>query len=342
MALGPPGTVTTVLGPVDPATLGATLMHEHILADVSLPAMRGVPAVEITFENRFAAAYRPETVPGNHRLDDVALMSDEVALYRAAGGGCVVDVSIEGIVPDPTGLAAISRATGVPIVLGCGWYVDDYVAEGDRSLSTDTMVDAMTDWLARGYRDTGVTPGIIGEIGCSWPLTPFERRSLIAGARVAAAHGLALTIHPGRDPSAPFEILEIAAREGLAPDRVVIGHIDRTIFDVATMLELARTGATLEFDFCGIETSRYWAGKADLPTDWMRIAHARALIDAGHGGQVLFSHDICTKGRLARFGGHGYGHILANMVPLMRERGFTSAEIDAILVDTPRRLLTRV
>jgi len=342
MALGPPGTVTTVLGPVDPASLGPVMMHEHVLADVTLPGMRGVPPVEISLANRFDAAYRPETVPGNHRFDDPALMADEVALYRAAGGGAIVDVSVEGLSPEPAGLAAIARATGVPIILGCGWYVDDYVSGADRALGIDDMAGAMTLWLAHGYRASGVCPGIVGEVGCSWPLTPFEKRSLIAGARVAAAHGLALTIHPGRDPRAPFEIVEIAAREGMPPDRIVIGHIDRTIFEPATMIALARTGAVLEFDFCGIETSRYWAGKADLPTDWMRLAHTRALIEAGHGGQVLLSHDICTKARLARFGGHGYGHILTNLVPLMRERGFTDAEIGTILIGTPRRLLTRV
>jgi phosphotriesterase-related protein len=42
------------------------------------------------------------------------------------------------------------------------------------------------------------------------------------------------------------------------------------------------------------------------------------------------------------FGGHGYGHIFANVVPLMRRRDFSEGEIQAILVDNPRRLLTVV
>ncbi|HWO03815.1 MAG TPA: aryldialkylphosphatase, partial [Methylomirabilota bacterium] len=42
------------------------------------------------------------------------------------------------------------------------------------------------------------------------------------------------------------------------------------------------------------------------------------------------------------WGGHGYGHIFANVVPMMRRRGFSEAEIQAILVDNPRRLLTLV
>lgn len=34
------------------------------------------------------------------------------------------------------------------------------------------------------------------------------------------------------------------------------------------------------------------------------------------------------------------GHIVANVVPTMRRRGFSEAEIQAIVVDNPRRLLT--
>jgi len=55
---------------------------------------------------------------------------------------------------------------------------------------------------------------------------------------------------------------------------------------------------------------------------------------------VVISHDICYRTRLVRWGGHGYGHIFENVVPMMRRRGFTDAEVQGILVDNPRRLLT--
>jgi phosphotriesterase-related protein len=54
------------------------------------------------------------------------------------------------------------------------------------------------------------------------------------------------------------------------------------------------------------------------------------------------SSDICERTRLCRYGGHGYAHILGNVVPLMRRRGFTEAELETILVRTPARLLTFV
>lgn len=50
--------------------------------------------------------------------------------------------------------------------------------------------------------------------------------------------------------------------------------------------------------------------------------------------------DIATKHRLVRYGGHGYGHILENIVPKMRRKGLSEDTIRAITVDNPARILT--
>ena len=57
-------------------------------------------------------------------------------------------------------------------------------------------------------------------------------------------------------------------------------------------------------------------------------------------GQVLMAHDICNKHRLTKYGGHGYAHILENVMPIMRRKGFLAGEIDQILVGNPARALT--
>jgi phosphotriesterase-related protein len=195
--------------------------------------------------------------------------------------------------------------------------------------------------LTVGARGTGIRCGIIGEIGCSWPLTPFERRSLAAGAKAQRATGAAITVHPGRYPEAPHEILDVLDEAGADLSRVIIDHMDRTYEgEDEQVVRLARRGCVVEYDFFGIETSKYWMGVADLPTDWMRLRAIRRLFDAGFGDRVVVSHDICTRSRLQTLGGHGYAHLLRNIVPLMRERGFVAHEIDALLIGTPRRLLT--
>jgi phosphotriesterase-related protein len=339
--LAPPGWVMTVTGAVPASAIGRTLMHEHLLCDITLPEMRGVPHRPVTLETHFSALYRPEQHPGNHVLDDVALAARELAPFRDAGGTHVVELTIDGIAPDPSGLRRIAEASGVGVVAGCGTYITPYLDAATLALDEDALSARIEAAVTTGIAGTDVRAGIIGEIGCSWPLHPFERRALTAAARVAARTGLALTVHPGRDEAALAEIVTIAAGEGLAPERLVLGHIDRTLFSLDAMIRIAELGAVLEFDFFGIETTRYWIASVDLPNDGARLRSIRGLIDAGFGERLLLSQDICTKARLASFGGHGYAHMLANVVPMMQARGFTEGEIATLLVETPRRLLAR-
>ena len=45
---------------------------------------------------------------------------------------------------------------------------------------------------------------------------------------------------------------------------------------------------------------------------------------------------------LCTYGGTGYGHVLRNVVPMMERKGMSAAEIDAILIDNPARILAMV
>ena len=63
------------------------------------------------------------------------------------------------------------------------------------------------------------------------------------------------------------------------------------------------------------------------------------MLGEGFGGQVVLSHDVCTKTQRRKYGGKGYAHILESIVPRMRARGFSAADIDAVLVDNPARAL---
>ena len=146
--------------------------------------------------------------------------------------------------------------------------------------------------------------GIIGEIGWSWPLHELERKVLVAAARAQAVTGAPISIHPGRHTAAPREILDILIANGARDERVIIGHLDRTLFELEDILRLAGARSGMEWDFFGIESSYYPFAPIELPNDGRRVELIRVLIDRGHGAQVTIAHDICTKTRLRRFGGH--------------------------------------
>jgi phosphotriesterase-related protein len=41
-----------------------------------------------------------------------------------------------------------------------------------------------------------------------------------------------------------------------------------------------------------------------------------------------------------QFGGHGYSHILLNVLPKMRIRGYTEQHINDMIINNPREWLT--
>ena len=95
------GKAQTVRGIVDPATLGPTLMHEHVLWDITPPrlAARNDFGPEITLENHWAYSYGEMLAPRNFQLHDVAVAIDEVRRLREVGGSTVVELSCGGLKP---------------------------------------------------------------------------------------------------------------------------------------------------------------------------------------------------------------------------------------------------
>lgn len=336
------GYVQTVLGPIAPADLGATLMHEHLLCDIRPPQWRadGMRGYDIPMEERFAIDYGEVHAPGNLILDQVELAIAELSRMRADGGRSVVDLSCGGLHPDPSGLAEVSRRTGVHIVMGCGWYVDEYQDPGNLARSVESFAEEMIGQLQGGAWGTTIRAGIIGEIGCQAPWTALERRVMEGAALAMQATGAALCVHPGRDPDQPQEVADFLRARGVDLSRVVMSHIDRTIFDDDRLFRLADSGIVLEFDLFGMETTFYKLSDIDMPNDGVRVATLGRLKSRGHLGQIAISQDICYRSRLTAMGGHGYGHVFRNVVPLMRRRGFTEDDVRRILVDTPARLLT--
>lgn len=339
------GRAQTVNGVVAPETLGATLLHEHVLVDIRPPAWKKLEQVgsKITLKNRFAIDYGEVIAPGNCVLVEPEVAVSELTQLYTSGGRTLVELSCGGLHPDPLGLQRASRQSGVAIVMGCGYYVEEYLDPSCATRSVDSFAHEIVDQVQVGAWGSDARAGIIGEIGCQAPWTDVEKRVMAAAVVAQRETGAAISVHPGRDPDQPQEVADFLRGEGADLTRVVISHIDRTIFDDERLFRLADTGVIIELDLFGMETSYYKLDeRVDMPNDAMRLTTLRKLIARGHLSQIAISHDICFRSRLCEFGGHGYGHIFRNVVPLMRRRGFSEPEIETILVRTPARLLTFV
>jgi predicted metal-dependent phosphotriesterase family hydrolase len=307
--------VQTVLGRIDPSDLGVTLPHEHTQCALW------------HIENRWD--YWQLT------RDEPVILA-ELERFREAGGRSLVDLTLPGIGRDPQWLSRIAEASGLNIVMGCGWYRTAYYpaeARIDRR-SVDDLADELVREIEEGVADSGVRPGIIGEIGTDKPwVSPAEERVHRAAARAARRTGLAITTHSVLSPVGLAQ-LRIFEEEGLDPGRVVIGHSDSyPVLD--HYLEIIGRGASIEFDFLGMmftAVERRGEGRiVDLLLE---------LLARGHADRLLLSQDVCNDAQLRRYGGRGYTYLADRFLPRLRDAGVSDADIDAMTIANPRRVLT--
>jgi phosphotriesterase-related protein len=307
--------VQTVLGPLEPAELGWVLPHEHTAI-----ALWHIPTRWDYWELR----------------RDEPVIVEELGAFSAAGGGSLVDLTLDGVGRDPAWLAAIARATGLHVVMGAGWYRGAHYPT--EALIDRRSVDALAEVIVRdaivGVGETGIRAGIIGEIGTDKPwLSAQEERVHRAAAQAARRTGLAITTHAVQS-TVGLDQLDVLEAEGADLSRVVIGHAD-SFPSLAYHLAIVERGATVEFDFLGMSFTpleRHGEGRI--------VDNLRELLSRGHVERILLSQDVCHDAQLKRYGGNGYTYLADTFLPRLRAAGVSDDEIDTITVDNPRRLLT--
>jgi phosphotriesterase-related protein len=298
--------VMTVRGPVAPEELGITLSHDHILVD-------GWGIRELY-----------EAI-----LDDEELAVEEVARYKAAGGGTICDPTNIGLARDPAALKRISERTGVHIVMGAGWYRErvypDYVLEE----LPDQLADRLVAELRDGVDGTGVRPGFIGEIGTErYHVTPAQERVFRAAGRAHRRTGVPIMTHTTHWGELALEQLDILGEEGVDPGSVIISHLgDRP--GIRHWLPIAERGAWLDIDNLG-----FVDGYAPLS---FRADNVAGLCAEGLAGQIMLSNDICELGQLTAYGGCGYENVIVNFLPMLRDRGVSEEDIHTMTVVNPAR-----
>lgn len=335
----------TVRGDVPVERVGHIQPHEHVLCDLAGASFQQGTVSQSDEPIRLDNYYE---IRRHHSRYDLILVDIEDAVaelssYAAQGGDAVVDATSIGLGRNPEGLVEVSTRTGVHIVMGCGYYHQDYYDNGDSAspagLSRTQLAEQMRRDIVDGVGEQRVRSGVIGEIGLSWPVHPVEQRVLEAAADAQRGTGAGLLVHPGRDDAAPLDAMRIVRDAGGDCSRVIMSHIDRTLFDLDSMLRLADTGCYLEFDLFGQESSYYPLAEIDMPNDATRVDHLIGLIDRGFGRRLLVSQDICSKTHLQKYGGEGYGHLLRNVLPLMRRKGIDEETIVDLTIRNPRAAL---
>lgn len=341
------GQVLTVLGPVDPAEIGPALLHEHLLNDIRRmvpepedPDARRLYHLPVTLEHLGEILWSRPGMLSKDNIDQgsIELRTTELIAYREAGGGTVAEVSAIGLRHDARELIELSRGSGIHIVAGTAFFVETLTPDEFLDLSAEALAGVLINEHRVGIGDTGVRAGFIGEVGTSAPVTAFEERSLRASVIAMRATGMGMMVHTDPWAKAGLQVVDILEDAGADLSRVVIGHLNPTLPDVAYHRSIAERGAVLGYDLCGYDIV-HTPGRFPA-RDWETADAVATLVGAGHGGRIILSMDTALKTDYVRYGGWGFGHVLRHMVPLLAERGLDEAAIRTITTDTPTRILT--
>ncbi len=325
--------VVTTTGPADADRFGFVLPHEHVLIN----------------------ELREDRADG--LLNDVGIMEDELRRVAGLGASLLVELTTGeltvGAASDPRGLyrhrqvgdstatptrtasnatelAALAEGSGVGMILGTGHYRDPYLTGPDiDGLGVVGLAERMIADLTEGFDGTRIRAGVIGEVGADkWYVSAREERSIRAAARAHMATGATISTHTSKWPVGG-DVLALLRAEGVAPDRVIIGHCS-TIDISEYHMAMAEAGAYVQFD-----TLR---GGPGFVMD-RAVRHIMALVSAGYLERILLSHDVCLRSHLAMFGGCGYRYIHDSFLPQLRAAGLNDGELDALVRANPLRAL---
>ncbi|MBN2077251.1 MAG: hypothetical protein JW762_17020 [Dehalococcoidales bacterium] len=342
------GKVQTVLGPVDPEYMGITLYHEHLLTSLatwyeepSEASEKGLARQPVSTENLWwVRTHRPNNLD-NAQLADEQTAIDEAMQFKLNGGSTIAEVSSIGLARDPLGLKSIALATGLNIIMGSSYYIEASHPPELAKMTEDGIAEGIIRDITVGVGDTGVKAGIIGEIGCSRPLQEGEKKVLRASAIAQRKTGAPLMIHPAFDDDITLGIIDILKDAGANLTHTVICHVNVYAFRPDTLRKIADAGCYLGFESFGnlgyphLLQGRLLEHRCDL--DYLDTI--AALIEDGYLKKILIAHDICFKDFLTVYGGNGYAHILRNTLPVMRIRGFSEDQIQALMVKNPERYM---
>ena len=343
------GRVMTVLGSVDPDQLGVTMTHEHLFDDLGCwqapprtPLQEKLADAPLSIE--FLGELRRDALvfSDNLLLDDEEITFDELRDLVDAGGRSLVDVTVTGLEPRVEKLRRLAERVDLHIVAGCGYYIRDSHPASVGTSSLDAITNELLEQIHEGIGETGVRPGVIGEIGTGQPVDKDEWKVLEAACNAQKASGLPIFIHiyPFGDGNTAPEVVKFVLDHGVQASRVNICHMDGRP-DIDYLTSVLETGVFVSFDTFGLE-AYYDSIDRRSSFDAEREAILEQVLERGFAAQLLLSQDVCMKMQLRRFGGHGYSHILRHIVPSLRRRGLDESMVDLLLRDNPMRLLTIV
>ncbi len=319
--------INTVLGPISPAELGVTLVHEHIT--FGYPGWEGDQTI----------------APFDYR----AIVDNGIALLQQLKGlglRTYIDATPVDGGRNIEVLKEVSEKSGVNIICSTGYYFEDEGASAYWKFHSkfgdirDQLYELFMTEVSVGIRGTGTKAGVI-KVGTSKDIiTDYEKLMLGAAARVQKETGVPIVTHTQGGSMGP-EQAEFLIAAGANPQSIQVGHMSDNL-DIAYQVRTLDHGVYVAWDRMGLEVL------AGCPRDADRYTVILDLIAKGYSDRLMISHDsICTwlgrppkmpEAAMPFVANWHPTHLFRNIIPTLKQEGVSDAQIKTIVEDNPRRL----
>lgn len=314
--------ISTVDKAITPDELGKTLMHEHL--QTGMPGWTNDPLA-----------------PRHTRREIVAKSIDQIAELQASGFTSMIDPCPNDLGRDVELMAEVSARAGFNIICSTGLYTGELGAATywrlRQQMSSDAaryIADGYIKEITEGVGETGIKPGMIKLSTGTAPLSDYDAILIEAAGHASLATGVPIITHTEAVLGDVQQ--ERLTAMGVPAHRIVVGH-SCGCDDFDYHMKIAAGGSYLGFDRFGLEMV--------LP-DTARVASLARVISAGAGDRVVVSHDtvwcwlgsFIAEARQAELGINTNPLHFTNVImPQLLEAGVSQAQIDAMLVENPRR-----
>jgi phosphotriesterase-related protein len=320
-------TVETVRGAVDTSELGRTYMHEHVFV------------LDADVQQNYPAEWGSEDA----RVEDAA---EKLNALAAQGIRTIVDPTVVGLgryIPRIQRIAELVPRLNIIVATGCYTYdqVPFFFHYRGPALSAalgaevpDPMLEMFVEDIREGIAGSGVKAAFLKCAIDQQGMTSGVARIMRAVARAHRLTGAPITVHTHAGSHTGLAVKQLLCEEeGVDASRVVLGHSGDSD-DVDHLSSLADEGFILGMDRFGLNVETTFEARADTVVEMCR---------RGYADRMVLSHDAACyidwidQNVLAMMTQWNYLHIHDEVLPYLRERGVSDAQIDAMLVDTPRR-----
>jgi phosphotriesterase-related protein len=272
----------------------------------------------------------------------VADAIEKLSALEAAGIDTIVDPTVVGLGRYIPRIARIAEQVDVNIVVATGIYTYDDVPNYFRIRGPvmgfdlpEPMVEMFVRDLTVGIGETDIRAAFL-KCAIDVPgMTTGVERVLRAVAKAHLATGAPVMVHTAPRHHSGLAVHEVLTAEGVDPHAVLLAHSGDSS-DADHLSALADLGYLLGMDRFGIDI---------IASFDERVGIVAELAARGYAEQMVLAHDASCymdwidPSLLPFLPNWHYLHITNDVLPALRDRGVTEAQLDTMLITNPRRWL---